>query len=106
MDKSQLIKGVLEGCVLHIIAGPETYGYEIVEQLQQYGFTDSKEGTLYPILLRLEKKQLIKATFKPSPLGPKRKYYHLTDAGVEYLAEFKQIWEEVVVSVGHVFGEE
>ena len=45
MDKSQMMKGILEGCILKIIDKSETYGYEIVEQLQRYGFADVKEGT-------------------------------------------------------------
>ncbi len=105
MDKAQLLKGVLEGCILRIIERDETYGYEIVEQLQKYGFTDVKEGTLYPLLLRLEKKKLIEAVFKPSPLGPKRKYYHLTDEGRKYVEGFYQNWLEVATSVQNVFEE-
>ena len=46
MDKAQLMKGILEGCILKIIDQEETYGYEIVTRLQDYGFTDAKEGTL------------------------------------------------------------
>ena len=95
MDKSQMMKGILEGCILKIIDKSETYGYEIVEQLQRYGFVDVKEGTLYPLLLRLEKKGLIVATFKPSPLGPRRKYYNLTEAGQEYIIRFYEVWTEV-----------
>lgn len=106
MDKSQMMKGILEGCILKIIDKSETYGYEIVEQLQQYGFTDVKEGTLYPLLLRLEKKGLIAATFKPSPLGPKRKYYNLTEDGKEYVADFYEVWDEVRQTVEGIFSEE
>lgn len=98
-----MMKGILEGCILKIIDKSETYGYEITEQLQGYGFTDVKEGTLYPLLLRLEKKNLIIATFKPSPLGPKRKYYHLTEEGKKYVAEFYQIWQEVTGAVDDIF---
>ena len=52
MDKSQMLKGILEGCTLKIIGKTETYGYDIVTQLQSFGFTDIKEGTLYPLLLK------------------------------------------------------
>ena len=86
MDKAQLMKGILEGCILKIIDQEETYGYEIVTRLQDYGFTDAKEGTLYPLLLRLEKKKLIQGVFKESPLGPKRKYYTLTQDGEMYVS--------------------
>lgn len=106
MDKSQMMKGILEGCILKIIDKTETYGYEIVEQLQQAGFADVKEGTLYPLLLRLEKKNLITATFKPSPLGPRRKYYNLTDEGKAYVAGFYHVWKEVAESVEGIFREE
>lgn len=106
MDKSQMMKGILEGCILKIIDKSETYGYEIVVQLQNYGFTDVKEGTLYPLLLRLEKKELIKATFKPSPLGPRRKYYNLTEAGKEYIEGFYEVWSEVRQTVEGIFDEE
>lgn len=106
MDKSQLMKGTLEGCILKIIEQSETYGYEIVSQLQENGFPDVKEGTLYPLLLRLEKKDLILATYKPSPLGPSRKYYTLTTQGTEYLEQFYQNWKELCISVNHFFKEE
>lgn len=105
MDKSQMMKGILEGCILKIISGNETYGYEIVEKLQEYGFSNAREGTLYPLLLRLEKKDLITAVFKPSPLGPKRKYYHITDDGLQYLNEFTDAWEEVSLTVSEIFKE-
>lgn len=106
MDKAQLMKGILEGCILKIIDQTETYGYEIVTRLWDYGFTDAKEGTLYPLLLRLEKKGLIKGTFKESPLGPKRKYYSLTKEGKDYVQYFYEAWKEVEQSVKNIFGEE
>ncbi len=105
MDRSQLLKGILEGCILKIISSHETYGYEIVTKLQEYDFIDIKEGTLYPLLLRLEKKGLIQGIFKESPLGPKRKYYHLTDDGQEYIEAFYQNWKEIVQLVTNIFQE-
>ena len=95
MDRSQLMKGVLEGCILKIIESRETYGYEILSRLQTGGFPDIREGTLYPLLLRLEKKELILAVYRPSPLGPRRKYYSITNEGQKYLREFYKNWLEV-----------
>ena len=106
MDKSQLMKGILEGCILKIIDQSETYGYEIVVKLQENGFQDVKEGTLYPLLLRLEKKKLILASYKPSPLGPSRKYYSLTRDGREYLDSFYVNWQETCHSVKRIFKED
>ena len=50
MEESQLLRGILEGCVLAVIAGGETYGYEILAKLDQCGFDALLEGTLYPVL--------------------------------------------------------
>lgn len=90
--RSQLLKGVLEGCILLIIHQESVYGYELSQKLQQYGLQEVSEGSIYPILLRLQKEQLIRGEFRESPSGPKRKYYHLTDRGKQALEEFKQEW--------------
>ena len=92
---SQMLKGTLEGCVLAIISKSETYGYEISEQLKQYGFGKITEGTIYPLLLRLEKNNFIKAVYRESEVGPKRKYYFLTEAGKEELISFKESYREL-----------
>ncbi|MBU3210298.1 PadR family transcriptional regulator [Clostridium algidicarnis] len=101
-DKSQLMRGTIEGCILQIINIKTTYGYEIIEQLQQYGFKEIKEGTIYPLLLRLEKKNLINSEFRPSPLGPSRKYYSLTKDGILTLKEFCKNWNEISQSVNTI----
>jgi len=102
VDRSQLMRGTLEGCIVKIISQEETYGYEIVSRLQQYGFDDVKEGTTYPILVRLERKKLISSVYKESPLGPKRKYYFLTNAGKDFLREFELVWNDVKNSVDRI----
>ena len=62
-DKAQLLKGLQEGCVLQIINTKDTYGYEIVTTLQKKGFQSVKEGTIYPLLLRLEKTDIFLPIF-------------------------------------------
>ena len=102
MIPSQMLKGVLEGSVLAIIAQNETYGYEISQQLEHYGFgfqTHITEGTIYPLLLRLEKNGRLEAVYRASDVGPKRKYYHLTDAGREELAQFVSDFGEMAAAV-------
>ncbi|WP_394325589.1 PadR family transcriptional regulator [Methanosarcina barkeri] len=64
-----MLKGILESCILKIISSKETYGYEISQQLKKYGFSGISEGTIYPLLLRLEKNDLIKAKYRESLLG-------------------------------------
>ena len=89
MISSQMLKGTLEGCILAIIKQKETYGYEISQKLNEYGFGKIAEGTIYPLLLRLEKNGLILATYRQSDQGPKRKYYSITEIGKDYLKERK-----------------
>lgn len=101
-DQSQLMRGTLEGCILKIISLRETYGYEIVLTLQSFGFQDAREGTIYPILVRLEKKQMIKSRFCPSPLGPDRKYYSVTPEGMALFKEFTDSWESVSAVVAQI----
>jgi PadR family transcriptional regulator PadR len=91
-DKSQLMRGTLEGCILKIISKKTTYGYEILEYLKTNGFDDIAEGTIYPLLLRLEKQGSITAQLQPSPLGPKRKYFTITPVGRADLESFQQYW--------------
>jgi DNA-binding PadR family transcriptional regulator len=87
-----MLKGVLEGCVLEIISRGETYGYEIASLLRDLGFVDVVEGTVYTILLRLEKNQMVSIEKKPSTLGPPRKFYTLTAVGRAELATFWAKW--------------
>ncbi|MBJ8107476.1 MULTISPECIES: PadR family transcriptional regulator [Bacillus cereus group] len=99
---SQMLKGVLEGCILYIISQDEVYGYELSTKLNQYGFTFVSEGSIYPLLLRMQKEKLIEGTLKASNLGPKRKYYHLTKKGFEQLEAFKESWDMVSTTVNQL----
>ncbi len=92
---TEMLKGVLEGCVLEIISRKETYGYEITRQLNALGFTDVVEGTVYTILIRLEKNKLVEITKKPSDIGPPRKFFAINDAGLAELQRFWEKWEFV-----------
>ncbi|MBC8611226.1 PadR family transcriptional regulator [Massilimaliae timonensis] len=92
---TEMLKGILEGCVLEIISRKETYGYEITRQLNRLGFKDVVEGTVYTILVRFEKNKLVTVQRKPSELGPPRKFYQLNDAGQEELRLFWNKWDFV-----------
>lgn len=92
---TEMLKGALEGCVLEIINRKETYGYEITRQLNALGFTDVVDGTVYTILVRLEKNKLVEIEKKPSDMGPPRKFYALNDAGRKELLKFWEKWEFV-----------
>ena len=90
---TEMLKGVLEGCVLEIISRGETYGYEITQQLRELGFTDVVEGTVYTITLRLEKNNLVNIEKRKSTVGPPRKFFTLTEAGQNQLETFWQKWD-------------
>lgn len=92
---TEMLKGSLEGCVLEIISRNKTYGYEITQQLRKLGFTEVVEGTVYTILVRLEKNKLVDIEKKPSDMGPPRKFYVLTKAGREELRHFWAKWDFV-----------
>lgn len=92
---TEMLKGVLEGCVLEIISRGETYGYEITQQLRKLGFTDVVEGTVYTITMRLEKHNLVDIEKKPSTIGPPRKFYRLNEAGRDKLKNFWTKWDFV-----------
>jgi len=92
---TEMLKGVLEGCVLEIINHKATYGYEITRRLNALGFLDVVDGTVYTILVRLEKNKLVDIEKKPSDKGPPRKFFALTDAGRKELRKFWEKWEFV-----------
>ncbi len=92
---TEMLKGVLEGCVLEIISRGETYGYEITRRLNALGFSDVVEGTVYTILVRLEKNKLVNIEKKPSDMGPPRKFYTLNNSGLEELNRFWEKWKFV-----------
>lgn len=97
-----MLKGSLEGCVLEIISRDKTYGYEIAQQLRKLGFTEVVEGTVYTILLRLDKNKLVKIEQVPSEMGPPRKFYTLTKAGRDELQQFWAKWEYVSLKINEL----
>lgn len=103
MIPSQMLKGTLEGCILKVISKKETYGYEISEMLREYGFLDISEGTIYPLLLRLEKNGLITAQYRESHVGPKRKYFSISSEGIKEIDSFYTSWRELAEAINKVF---
>ena len=104
--ESQLMKGILEGCILALLSRAPSYGYHVVERMRVFGFLDVAEATVYPILTRLEKKGQLRAEKRPSAIGPPRKYYALTAAGEAALAQFESSWHDTVSIVARVLEEE
>lgn len=106
MEDAQLLRGILEGCVLAVIARGETYGYEILGELEKGGLENLLEGTLYPVLTRLEKKGAISCRKEKSPFGPVRKYYAITKSGKEELETFRDSYRKIVTAAERILNKE
>lgn len=89
---TEMLKGVLEGIVLAVLAGRATYGYEVTAWLRDQGFSDIAEGTVYALLIRIEERGLVDVEKVPSEKGPPRKVYSLNASGRQYLEEFRRNW--------------
>lgn len=92
---TQLRKGLLDLCVMSAIQGTRLYGYQIVKRLRQVRGLVISEGTIYPILSRLKREELVETSLEESPEGPARKYYRLTDRGRRVLEEMNEYWESL-----------
>ena len=88
----QFKKGVLELCVLVLLNKQDHYGYELVEKISEQ--IDISEGSVHPLLRRLNKEGYFTTYLKESIEGPSRKYYSLTEQGRSYLVELHQEWKE------------
>jgi PadR family transcriptional regulator, regulatory protein PadR len=97
----QMRKGILEYCILHIIARGEVYASDMIEEL-----TSAKimvvEGTLYPLLTRLKNAGLVEYKWVESNSGPPRKYYRLKEQGTDFLAKLDQTWQELTTSTNKI----
>lgn len=89
---TELRRGVLEYCVLSVLRHRESYAFEIVRNLSDAGELLTSEGTIYPLLARLRRDELVTTMWRESEAGPPRRYYRLTDAGRRALAAFVDDW--------------
>ncbi len=102
INKTQIMKGILEGCVLAVLSREKLYSQEIPKKLLEYKMSDVSDGTLFPLLLRLESDGLIESEKVPVPNGPARKYYRTTEKGLEELLKFREIWKSLDFSVNEI----
>ena len=97
---SQLRRGILEYSILMMTKNKSAYGYELISALNAYDVLSTTEGTLYPLLKRLERENLIAATWKETTPGvPPRKYYDLTEEGQAALDMMNQEWDCLVTAI-------
>ena len=100
--ETQLRKGLVELAVLATIARGETYGYQLVEQLQRLDGLQFTESTVYPVLTRLAREGFLAIRTEPSPAGPARRYYRLTQGGQRRFRQMATSWRTVAKSLAEL----
>jgi len=94
MALTELRRGVLEHCVLAVLRDEESYAFHIVRTLAAAGELVTSEGTIYPLLARLRRDELVTTTWRESDAGPPRRYYRITGAGRRALTAFSNDWAQ------------
>lgn len=100
-SKAQMRKGILEFCILAVLAAQDSYAPDIIKKLKESKLI-VVEGTLYPLLTRLKNEGLLTYRWEESTMGPPRKYYTLTIKGHDFLTELSQSWHEMVSIVNEI----
>ena len=91
-------KGVLEYCILSLLAKEDAYATSIISRLKEADMI-VVEGTLYPLLIRQKNQGLLAYRWEESPQGPPRKYYSITDKGREQLAQMDEAWNDIIATI-------
>ncbi|MBR3029591.1 MAG: PadR family transcriptional regulator [Bacteroidales bacterium] len=99
--RAQMRKGVLEYCILLLLAKEDAYASSIITKLKEANMI-VVEGTLYPLLIRQKNQGLLQYRWEESPQGPPRKYYAITDKGREQLEEMNNAWHEIVTTIENI----
>ena len=93
--RSQLLRGALDLCLLAVMEEGPAYGYEMTKRLRDRGLAIVGEGSIYPLLGRLEREGLVETYREASNGGPPRKYYQLTAKGRAQLEELNEYWKHI-----------
>ena len=96
---TQLRKGLMEFCILNLLSEGESYGYEIVQQLEKIEELAVTESTVYPILARLKKEGYLKVRVAPSPNGPPRRYFSLSVLARHRVRSMNEYWDDLNLSI-------
>jgi len=105
---ARLKKGVLEIIILNVLRKKDRYGYDIIKEISKNsdGFFELKEGTLYPLLYRLNTKGLIDHYWgTESNEAARRKYYHLTEKGAQQLEVKIEKWHQLIQTVNQLIND-
>jgi PadR family transcriptional regulator, regulatory protein PadR len=100
---TRLLRGILDACLLALVVERDRYGYELASELHDAGLPIVKEGSIYPLLSRLERRGLLDSYRTPAAGGPPRRYYRITPAGRQELAAARALWGGFAMGVDAVF---
>lgn len=96
---TQFRKGLVELCIMAALRDQEAYGYQIVERLGHVPGLELTESTVYPVLARLARDRLVTVRTAPSPSGPPRRYYRLSETGRQRLQQMIAHWQAIQASI-------
>lgn len=97
--KTQAKKGTLELCILSLLKERDYYGYELISVLGNWEIVAANENTMYPLLRRLTKEGFLTSYWQENQEMPRRKYYKITDLGINYLVEMTVSWQYLVKAI-------
>ena len=98
--KTQLRKGFLDLCILNCLSRRSYYGYDLVQDLKRIEALQMREGTIYPILARLEEDGLVASSMERSSSGPPRKVFRITRTGRGAAGDMNAHWQQLIAAVG------
>lgn len=98
---AQMKRGVMEMCILHYISIKDLYGYDVMRLMGNF-FPDVDTSTFYSVLRRLHKDGSLSSYDVPSPSGPRRKYYTITDSGRKTLEQNISDWKKITQIAGEI----
>jgi PadR family transcriptional regulator, regulatory protein PadR len=99
MDRSQLLRGVLDAAVLAVIEQQDGYGYDVVRRLRAAGLAEVGDASVYGTLRRLHRAEALRSFVLPSDEGPHRRYYGITPRGQEQLDEARATWRDFAAAL-------
>jgi PadR family transcriptional regulator PadR len=102
--KSQMRKGLLDYCILSIIRQDEVYASDILDKLKNANLV-VVEGTIYPLLTRMKNEQLLSYRWQESTGGPPRKYYTITENGLQLLSQLDAEWQSICQSINQIIND-
>jgi len=104
-QRREWLKGDIESLILYLISQRPMYGYQIIREMEgrSNGYFKFKEGTLYPVLHRLERAGLVLGQWQKPDRGRQRKYYYITDRGLAVVVEVKSQWQAFLAAINLIF---